>query len=92
MEPKLKIATGTEPEFEKRSEKGERPARLFQKGYTRKNKGSIFMPTPNFNTRSNETTMPSNDYSKINPEVHVSLPKPSISNTDSNFESSTLDP
>ncbi|KAH7521312.1 hypothetical protein FEM48_Zijuj07G0019700 [Ziziphus jujuba var. spinosa] len=49
---------------EKRSE---RPARLFQKGYTRKNKDAIVMP-PIFDNPLDESTMPSDDSSKINLE------------------------
>lgn len=71
VEPELENVAGTESEFEERSKRSERPARLFQKGYTRKNKDAIVMP-PIFDNPLDESTMPSDDSSEINLEVHVS--------------------
>ena len=61
-------------EFESKERKGERPARLFQQGYTRKNKDVNVIPPLGSSTPLNDTTMLSDDSSETNPKVHVLSP------------------
>ncbi|KAL6348405.1 hypothetical protein AAG906_005713 [Vitis piasezkii] len=61
-------------EFESKEIRDERPVKLFQQGYTRKNKDVIVIPPPGSNTSLNGTTMPSNDSSETNLEVHAPSP------------------
>ena len=68
--------------FEER--RNERPAKLFQQGYTRKNKDATVIPLPGSNTLLDDTTMPSDDSYETNPKVHVSSPL--------TFETATLNP
>ncbi|KAL6327489.1 hypothetical protein AAG906_021562 [Vitis piasezkii] len=60
-------------EFESEERKDEKPARLFQQCYTRKNKYATVIPSLGFNTL-NDATMPLDDTSETNPEVHVPSP------------------
>ncbi|RVW86961.1 hypothetical protein CK203_043481 [Vitis vinifera] len=55
-------------EFESKERKGERPARLFQQGYTRKNKDVNVIPPLGSSTPLNDTTMLSDDSSETNPK------------------------
>ena len=61
-------------EFESKERKGERPARLFQHVYTRKNKDVNAIPPLGSSTSLNDTTMLSDDSSETNPKVHVPSP------------------
>ena len=60
-------------EFESEERKDEKPARLFQQCYTRKNKYATVISSLGFNTL-NDATMPLDDTSETNPEVHVPSP------------------
>ena len=60
-------------EFESEERKDEKPARLFQQCYTRRNKYATVIPSLGFNTL-NDATMPLDDTSETNPEVHVPSP------------------
>ncbi|RVX10675.1 hypothetical protein CK203_018199 [Vitis vinifera] len=63
---------GEAPKFEFEERRDERPTRLFQQVYTRKNKDATIIPSLGFNTPINDSTMPLNDTSETNLEVHVS--------------------
>lgn len=73
-------------EFESKSEKkrGARLTRLFQKGYTRRNKDASVVPPSNSSTPLDDTITPSDDCSKINSKLHVLSPITSTSDIDSN--------
>ena len=61
-------------EFESKEIRDERLVKLFQQGYTRKNKDVIVIPPPGSNTSLNGTTMPSDNSSETNLEVHAPSP------------------
>ena len=61
-------------EFESKEIRDERLVKLFQQGYTRKNKDVIVIPPLGSNTSLNGTTMPSDNSSETNLEVHAPSP------------------
>ncbi|XP_048232868.1 uncharacterized protein LOC125370622 [Ricinus communis] len=63
----------------------ERPTRLFQNGYTRRKQNATVIPSPDFNAPLDDTTMPSDDSSTINPEVCVPSPTTSTLEKDSSL-------
>ena len=52
----------------------ERPNKLFQQQYSRKNKDNTGVPSPSLDASLNDITMPSDDSSRINSEVQNSSP------------------
>ncbi|KAL5760624.1 hypothetical protein ACOSQ2_019462 [Xanthoceras sorbifolium] len=72
-------------EFEPLIERGSRPTRLFQKGYTRQNKDVTVVPPPDSNTPRDDTIMPSDDSSKIDSKLHVSFPIASVFDINVNY-------
>ncbi|KAH7570742.1 hypothetical protein JRO89_XS05G0174300 [Xanthoceras sorbifolium] len=72
-------------EFEPLIERGSRPTRLFQKGYTRQNKDVTVVPPPDSNTPCDDTIMPSDDSSKIDSKLHVSFPIASVFDINVNY-------
>ena len=60
--------------FESEGRRDEKPTRLFQQGYTRKNKDAIVIPLSSSNTPLNDTTKASDDSCNTDPKVHVPSP------------------
>ena len=52
----------------------ERPDRLFEQHYSRKNKDNTSVPPPSSNAPLDDTTMPSDDSSRIDSKVRNSIP------------------